>query len=236
MGKNSSSAGTGGKGTKNSSSSGTGSSSSGGDGIAVPTTEGGIIGLYNDAVAKNASLSGVEFKFVNTITENGKLTAYNADVKYNNNSQSPVFDIANDLEEIYYSPQESSIWVYIKGTYTQTNIPYDPDDLLQYTTILDPVLTVGDVPVCSVENTSGELEVSMTADDYASYSGIYKIFSSSGASISHIDLEYTITYGGYIAASKQVFKLSDGEVLEMDKSYVNIGSAVSIPRPVIPKH
>jgi hypothetical protein len=214
---------------KSSGSSGTGSSSSGGNAVIVPLTESEIISLYNDAVAKNTSLQGVEYEA--TLLINGKKTITEEHIKFNNNDQSPVFDIVNDLKEIYFSPQEGSVDILTGDPRTKMNVGYNSEDLVEYTMILDPDLSASDVNSCSMLNVDDGRVVSIEAVNYADYGGIYKIFSCSGEPISHIDLEYTITGDGFITASCETFILSDGETLEMDKNYINIGSQVNIIKP-----
>jgi hypothetical protein len=216
---------------KSGSSSGTGSSSSGGDAVIVPLTESEIISLYNNAVAKNTALQEVEFNCLNTITAGGKKTVTQERVQFNNNSQNPVFDIANELGEIYYNPQAGSVYIFIDGNNTPMSETYYPQDLVGYIMIIDPILLSADVNSCSILNVSGCRVVNMKAVNYNDYGSIYKASGCSGAPISRIDLEYTITGDGFITASCQTFILSDGEILEMDKNYINIGSAVTIRKP-----
>ena len=229
--KGNSSSGTAANSKKSSSSSGTGSSSSGGNDVIDPPTESDIISLYNNAVVKNTSLQEVEFNCLNTITAGGKKTVTQERVQFNNNSQNPVFDIANELGEIYYSPQAGSVCILIGENHTRANIQYNSEDLVGYIMIIDPILLSADVNSCSILNVSGCRVVNMKAVNYNDYGSIYKASGCSGAPISRIDLEYTITGDGFITASCQTFILSDGEILEMDKNYINIGSAVTIRKP-----
>jgi hypothetical protein len=225
--KGNSSSGTTANSKKSSSSSGTGSSSSGGNDVIDPPTKSDIISLYNNAVVKNTSLQGVEYE--TTLLINGKETINEADVKIHKNNQYPVFDIIFDLGEVYFEPQTGVEYITINGKF-QKGI-YNSSDFVGYITILDTSLSAADVNSCTMVDGAGGREVSMEAVNYADYDGIYKICSCSGAPISRIDLEYTITGDGFISASKQTFKLSDGETLEMDKNYINIGSEVTIIKP-----
>jgi len=212
---------------KGNSSSGTDSSSSGGDAVIVPLTESDIISLYNNAVVRNTALQGVEYE--TTLLINGNKTINKADVKIHKNNQNPVIDIIYDLGEVYFEPQTGIEYVTINKNVQQEI--YNSSDFVGYITILDTSLSEEGVKSCSILNADDGRVVSIEAVNYADYGGIYNIFSCSGAPISHIDLEYTITGDGFVTASCETFILSDGEILKMDKNYINIGSDVTIIKP-----
>lgn len=217
--------------------SGNGSSSSfsggGGDSPSAeksaPLSIGDIVGIYNRAVCKNASLSGIAYRCVNTCTQGGNVTGSKCTVEYNNNAQIPVFDVAGAQQEFYFSGRNGGSNMIVQDSGGTFYGPaYRPEDLITYTMLLDPALSAGDVHTATV---SGGNVLNMEVTDCGGYAPVFRIFAADTVPIERVSLTYTLTDDGYITASKQVFSLEGGGTLEMDKTYVNIGSDIYI-RPL----
>jgi hypothetical protein len=205
------------------------SSSSDGGKVTEPPTESDVIGIYNTAVQNNASLSGVQFDFINKNSSNN--SEMSGDIKFNNDYQSPLFlSVFDHISSFYINMKTNSFDIFMTDSWMPTGIDFNPEDTVKYTMILDPQLSVETVKSFKIENSQGNrlLSFEVSPSGFAGYASLYTIFDSKAAAISTIQLAYTVTPGGYVTGSVQVFGMSDGSTLEMDKTYIGIGSDISI--------
>lgn len=190
--------------------------------------------LYNGAVAKNAALSGgLQFSFVDSDSLNGARVG--GIVKFNNNINDPQFILsitspANSACVICRRSGGSKLLLYSNSSFTEIN-PFELGDTPQFTMILNPPvdpsrLTSWDL---TYSGTDRKLNFSFTPDS-AEYPALCKIFSVSGQ-LTSAQFDCVISPSGYMTSLRQVFSLSSGQLLELDKSCVNLGGLVDTINP-----
>lgn len=185
-----------------------------------------IVSLYNGATQNNAFLSDVQFCFTNS-SINKQTTGT---VKFNNDYSRPVFMVTTDQAgSVYYTAVDQSFYFYQGGNWLPAG-QNNNVDTTQFVMILDPILSAGDVNACSFTRvgTNRVIDIGL-GSGFEKYAEVLKIFNTDEKeSIRKVQMEYTLSTDGYIIGAKQVFTLSDGSELSMEKSYLDIGAGVDL--------